>query len=270
MKQYFKLIAIIIFTTSILLTGCQSSKKQEHKPDYHSTAKKFINQLSYEGEKHKDETPSFKEVVAIHKKHQKNLEKYYKEYKNNVDPKDLKNKDNKKLDHLLTEIYDINHDFTINVNQVGNVKGVDEPTYMKHLTQHLYLAEILSINVAKELEEFDYNPLLGKKYSEALENLVREELPTDKLPPYVNMQGQGHEIPKDQRAKISKIDLNKYKDYTSEKYRKKVPKEVINEVIDKINKKLDNDIQFKHVDEDMPASVTTALSKELDALDGYL
>ena len=64
--------------------------------------------------------------------------------------------------------------------------------------------------------------------------------------------------------------MNKYKDYTSEKYRKKVPKEVINEVIDKINKKLDNDIQFKHVDEDMPASVTTALSKELDALDGYL
>ena len=51
-----------------------------------------------------------------------------------------------------------------NINQIGNVKNIDESTYTKHLEQYLYLGEMLTGNVAIELDEFnlDYDEVLGK------------------------------------------------------------------------------------------------------------
>lgn len=267
MYKNFKLIAILMLTTLIILTGCELPIKK--KSDYPTTAKRFISQLAVNNQ---DVPSSYKEVIAIDKKHQKDLEKYYKEYKNNIDKNDLKNKDYKKLDHILTEIYEVNHDFMKNINQIGNVKNIDESTYTKHLEQYLYLGEMLTSNVAIELDEFnlEYDEILGEKHASMLEDLLtNEEMPTTQLRFFAYKQDHGYVVPKNQRSNISKIDLNKYQDYTTKRHNKKLSKQNINEVIDSINNKLDDDIQFKHVDDTMPACIVSTLSEELKALNKY-
>ena len=159
-----------------------------------------------------------------------------------------------------------------NINQIGNVKNIDESTYTKHLEQDLYLGEMLTSNVAIELDEFnlEYDEILGEKHASMLEDLLtNEEMPTTQLRFFAYKQDHGYVVPKNQRSNISKIDLNKYQDYTTKRHNKKLSKQNINEVIDSINNKLDDDIQFKHVDDTMPACIVSTLSEELKALNKY-
>ena len=76
MYKNFKLIAILMLTTLIILTGCELPIKK--KSDYPTTAKRFISHLAVNNQ---DVPSSYKEVIAIDKSIRKILKNTIKSIK---------------------------------------------------------------------------------------------------------------------------------------------------------------------------------------------
>lgn len=263
----FKLLGGLMFICLVLLSACGMSEEDKEKK-FSDASKKYV----------KDITKTFKKIDEIKsedpnviskeaKKASKEIDKSYKDYKQEVDKELLKDYyDREELDKTFKYIYEIYSDLYMRLDNVGSIDGVSKEAYFKIAVKDIYIAQESLGNLKVNIENVETRKILGKEQNNNLYNILhtKEEEQEELIKAFALLQNKNHII--NDTDKIPKRDMVKLNKYSKNNHTRTVSAAEFNELVDEVNKRLDKDSQISRVDDEVNVYVYNILMEINNAL----
>lgn len=178
------------------------------------------------------------------------LKKDYSKYKNKIKPEDLKQKDQKQLYDILTNITEIQTQLFDDLHHNSQVKGMNYESFSKHGMERYYEASFALGNQYDNLKNIDAKNLMNEKVYDKLETYLQglNQARSENLYAFALSQNKGYYVNPKNLAKIDPVKFSKYKNNSETET---VPKATYNKEVDAVNTGLDKDSKLPHVNQDV-------------------
>ncbi|HFE5213911.1 TPA: hypothetical protein ACF9T9_002384 [Staphylococcus aureus] len=269
-----RLLGLVLASTLVISAcGGDSEKKQENNKEVNDrnfsiTSQKYIENLTKTLNRiESSDSVAPKQISKEVAEASNEIKQIYEAYQKNIDKRLSNNQyEYQILNKTFRQIKEIYLDLYSRIEKVGSIDNISKETFHKLVLKDIYISQKSLNNIEENIKDIDTRGILGKNQNNNLYKILHtSETESEKIiDTFARLQNQNHVVAS--LNKIPKRNMTDLNYYSNNKHSKTISAPEFNDIVDKVNSKLDKDAQINHVDDEVNVFVYNILIDIYNAL----
>ncbi len=262
-----RLLGLVLASTLVISAcGGDSEKKQENNKEVNDrnfsiTSQKYIENLTKTLNRiESSDSVAPKQISKEVAEASNEIKQIYEAYQKNIDKRLSNNQyEYQVLNKTFRQIKEIYLDLYSRIEKVGSIDNISKETFHKLVLKDIYISQKSLNNLEENIKDIDTRGILGKNQNNNLYKILHtSETESEKIiNTFARLQKQNHVVAS--LNKIPKRNMTDLNYYSNNKHSKTISAPEFNDIVDKVNSKLDKDAQINHVDDEVNVFVYNIL-----------
>ncbi|WP_236650901.1 hypothetical protein [Staphylococcus aureus] len=262
-----RLLGLVLASTLVISAcGGDSEKKQENNKEVNDrnfsiTSQKYIENLTKTLNRiESSDSVAPKQISKEVAEASNEIKQIYEAYQKNIDKRLSNNQyEYQVLNKTFRQIKEIYLDLYSRIEKVGSIDNISKETFHKLVLKDIYISQKSLNNLEENIKDIDTRGILGKNQNNNLYKILHtSETESEKIiNTFARLQNQNHVVAS--LNKIPKRNMTDLNYYSNNKHSKTISAPEFNDIVDKVNSKLDKDAQINHVDDEVNVFVYNIL-----------
>lgn len=262
-----RLLGLVLASTLVISAcGGDSEKKQENNKEVNDrnfsiTSQKYIENLTKTLNRiESSDSVAPKQISKEVAEASNEIKQIYEAYQKNIDKRLSNNQyEYQVLNKTFRQIKEIYLDLYSRIEKVGSIDNISKETFHKLVLKDIYISQKSLNNLEENIKDIDTRGILGKNQNNNLYKILHtSETESEKIiNTFARLQNQNHVVAS--LNKIPKRNMTDLNYYSNNKHSKTISEPEFNDIVDKVNSKLDKDAQINHVDDEVNVFVYNIL-----------
>ncbi|HHD1225366.1 TPA: hypothetical protein ACN11C_002385 [Staphylococcus aureus] len=262
-----RLLGLVLASTLVISAcGGDSEKKQENNKEVNDrnfsiTSQKYIENLTKTLNRiESSDSVAPKQISKEVAEASNEIKQIYEAYQKNIDKRLSNNQyEYQVLNKTFRQIKEIYLDLYSRIEKVGSIDNISKETFHKLVLKDIYISQKSLNNLEENIKDIDIRGILGKNQNNNLYKILHtSETESEKIiNTFARLQNQNHVVAS--LNKIPKRNMTDLNYYSNNKHSKTISAPEFNDIVDKVNSKLDKDAQINHVDDEVNVFVYNIL-----------
>ncbi|HHD0947427.1 TPA: hypothetical protein ACN1XZ_000099 [Staphylococcus aureus] len=262
-----RLLGLVLASTLVISAcGGDSEKKQENNKEVNDrnfsiTSQKYIENLTKTLNRiESSDSVAPKQISKEVAEASNEIKQIYEAYQKNIDKRLSNNQyEYQVLNKTFRQIKEIYLDLYSRIEKVGSIDNISKETFHKLVLKDIYISQKSLNNLEENIKDIDTRGILGKNQNNNLYKILHtSETESEKIiNTFARLQNQNHVVAS--LNKIPKRNMTDLNYYSNNKHSKTISAPEFNDIVNKVNSKLDKDAQINHVDDEVNVFVYNIL-----------